>query len=69
MGTIVKKDRTGIVVLILLFAALIWEFWTLMNGVPADTISENVWRIIDGRPFIPFLAGFLAGHFFWQEKK
>lgn len=64
----VKKDLTGIVVVAALGFLLSWELWTVYNSVPADTISENVWRAIEGRPFIPFLTGFLMGHFFWQKK-
>lgn len=62
------KDRTGFVLVSALGFLLCWELWTAFNSVPSDTISENVWRAIQGRPFIPFLAGFLMGHFFWQEK-
>lgn len=62
------KDRTGLVVMTTLVLLLGWELWTVANSVPADTISENVWRATEGRPFIPFLTGFLMGHFFWPKK-
>jgi hypothetical protein len=25
------------------------------------------WAVIANRPFVPFLVGFLCGHFFWQS--
>lgn len=49
----------GVIALLLLY-----EGWTLINGTPNDTISESIWRLAD-RPLVPFLFGFLMGHFFW----
>lgn len=46
---------------------LIYEGWTLINGVRGDTISETVWRASQ-RPLVPFLVGLLCGHFFWPPK-
>lgn len=49
--------------------ALAYETWTLINKVPNDTLSEAVWLVAAKRPLIPFAAGFLCGHFFWQAAK
>jgi hypothetical protein len=46
---------------------LAYEGWTLINSTPGDTISESIWRIAASRPLVPFLVGFLCGHFFWQR--
>ena len=43
----------------------LYEIWTLVNHTPNDTISESVWKA-SRRPFIPFLAGMLCGHWFWR---
>lgn len=53
----------------LIVVGLIYEGWTLINGVPNDTISESVWRVAAERPLVPFLTGLLCGHFFWTPKQ
>lgn len=45
---------------------LIFEAYTLLNHTPGDTLSEAVWKACQ-RPLVPFLAGLLCGHFFWQR--
>ena len=45
-----------------------YEFEALRNRNDGDTISEVVWAA-NRYPLIPFLAGMVAGHFFWQENK
>ena len=46
---------------------LAYEGWTLVNQTQQDTISESIWRVTQTRPLVPFLAGLLCGHFFWQR--
>lgn len=57
---------TGLGILILGGLALALEVWALANRKPGDTISEVTWRVIYRWPFVAFLAGFLAGHLFWN---
>lgn len=45
----------------------IYEFITLRNQCEGDTISEIVWAATKTRPLVPFLAGVVCGHFFWQK--
>lgn len=60
-------DQTGIYVTLSLGGiALIYEFYAL--ATKKQLLSDAIWNMIAGRPFIPFLAGFLCGHFFWQAK-
>lgn len=59
---------TQIALVVILTLALSWEVWTLANGVAGDTLSEAVWEA-SRRPLVPFLAGFLMGHWFWQKGK
>lgn len=61
-------SATDIAILVILLLAFAWEAWTLVNKHPKDTISESVWRA-SKRPLIPFLAGMLCGHFFWQSER
>ena len=51
----------------LVLCAFIYEFAALTTARPGDTISEIVWAISAKRPLLPFLAGMLAGHFWWQR--
>ena len=60
-------NLTDKVVLGAIAALLAYEAWTLINATPNDTISESVWRVIQTRPLVPFLAGLLCGHFFWSK--
>ena len=48
---------------------LSYEGYTLLNAIPGDTLSEAVWAVSMDYPLLPFLAGILCGHFFWQRKQ
>ena len=52
-------------ILISLTSLLGLEFWTLTNNYKEDTISEVINRQSKKWLFIPFLIGFLMGHWFW----
>lgn len=55
---------------------LTYELLALSNKHPGDTISELVWTLIKGRPWLSALLcigllsafGLLMGHFFWQAR-
>jgi len=47
---------------------LVYEAYAVGNHIPGDTLSEAVWAIAD-YPLVPFLAGIVCGHFFWQRRK
>lgn len=47
---------------------IVYELVALVNRQDGDTISERTWAACD-RPLVPFLAGMVAGHFFWQQKR
>ena len=47
-------------------AIVAYEFEALRNREQGDTISERVWHA-SSYPLVPFLAGMIAGHFFWQR--
>jgi hypothetical protein len=44
----------------------VYEVWALLTG--HMTLSRAVWTMDRGQygPLLPFLAGMLAGHFFWS---
>ena len=58
------KKLTTIIILITLTGLIIYDIVIAVSG--GVTISEVVWSVLD-KPFIPFLAGFLCGHLFWQK--
>lgn len=61
--------RTTKAILVLtVLLLLVWEFYALacLDGA---TISEAVWDWSRDYPLVPFLAGGLCGHFFWQRKR
>ena len=60
-------NRTTLAWLATIAGLLVYEVYTLMNGIPGDTLSEAVW-MASGRPLIPFLSGLVCGHFFWQRQ-
>lgn len=55
------------VFLTLVGALVAYELVTLANDSDGDTISEIVWEATTQRPIVPFAAGVLCGHFFWQR--
>lgn len=61
------KPRTW-VFWVLCAALLAYEFYALATPGADDTISEIVWGL-SSRPLIPFVLGFLMGHFFWQRTR
>ena len=46
---------------------LTYEVIALIQGKPNSTLSEAVWDTEKDAPYIPFFAGVLCGHFFWQR--
>lgn len=60
---------TDLVVIALLIVGVVYEAYTLSNAKPFDTISETVWRASFNRPIVPFIAGMLMAHFFWQSTR
>lgn len=56
------------VFLTLVGALVAYELITLANDRDGDTISEIVWEATTERPIVPFAAGVLIGHFFWQRR-
>jgi hypothetical protein len=41
------------------------EAYVLLKQEPDSTESECIWSVASF-PVVPFVAGFLAGHLFWQ---
>ena len=59
--------RTAIAWIVAITGLLIYEMYTVFNGVPGDTLSEAVWKY-GQHPMIAFAAGVLVGHWFWNSK-
>lgn len=52
-------------ILVAIISLLGLETWTLTNNEKDDTISEVIQSTPHKWIFIPFLMGFLMGHWFW----
>jgi hypothetical protein len=59
---------TRVAWLVAIIGLLVYEGWTLLNSTPNDTLSEAVWEAAYTYPLLPFAAGVLIGHFFWQRR-
>lgn len=62
-------NPTDKVVLLVLFALVLWETWTLVNKRQKDTISESWWRLVYKRPLVSFAMGMLMGHWVWIPER
>ena len=63
-----EVKRTAVAWLVAIVGLLIYEGYTLGNSIPGDTLSEAVWAASHAYPLLPFLAGVVCGHFFWQRR-
>ena len=54
--------RTTIAMLIITVVILAWDLCLAMNRKEGDTISEVVRKYSQRFPMIPFIIGFLVGH-------
>jgi hypothetical protein len=64
----VKRDlrtTTGIVIGVVALGLIGYDIYVLFFG-QYSTISEWVWTHSRSYPLIPFSAGLLCGHFFWN---
>lgn len=59
--------KTNVAWVVAIAGLLVYEVYTLVNKTPGDTLSEAVWSVAE-HPLVPFLAGFVCGHFFWQRR-
>lgn len=59
--------RMRTIFLALVGGLLVYEWIALRNECEGDTVSEIVWSTTTRRPIVPFAAGVLCGHFFWQR--
>ena len=66
MNTI--KKSTVIFIVTSLVVIVAYDVWAVIAGGIESTISEVVWSWSIRRPIIPFAAGIVCGHFFWQTR-
>jgi len=59
------KTITIVGILAAIVGLLGLEAWTLSNDTDDDTISEVIQSTSHKWIFVPFLTGFLMGHWFW----
>jgi hypothetical protein len=48
-------------------AVLLYELVALNNAVDEDTITAIIRKNTEKHPMIPFVAGVIMGHFFWDK--
>jgi len=65
MGEMSEKRKTGIIIGLCGVILAAREAYVLLKSDPDATESEVIWSI-STFPMVPFIAGFLAGHLFWQ---
>lgn len=62
------KLITKYFIFVSLAAILVFDGWVWSNGGTEATISWAIFAASYDYPLIPFFAGFVCGHFFWQMK-
>ena len=65
------RNKLLTISLLLIFTALAisWDMYVYSYGDNADMISSVIWDVSAKHPVVPFLFGFLMGHFFWGKTK
>ncbi len=62
------KKATNIFILAALFIIIIYDVYAYAIGGTAATISWIIYQASKEMQMIPFAAGVLCGHFFWQMR-
>ena len=64
-------SKNKLITVFFLFAvatlAIGWDLYVYFYGENADMISNVIWKVSASHPVVPFLFGFLMGHFFWSK--
>jgi zinc transporter ZupT len=63
------KKITQIFVFVAVAIIAIYDLIAFASGGTGATISCWFWEVSKVRPVIPFAAGFIAGHLFWQDPR
>jgi hypothetical protein len=64
-----KLRRITIIIIALTVLVLgLYDIYAYVEGGGEATISVVIWENAKDWPMIPFLAGVLCGHFFWQNE-
>lgn len=67
-----KMDKRKITIYAMALAGIafiVWDVVVATNGIPGDTISEVMLDSALYKPIVAFVAGVLAGHLFWPQRK
>lgn len=64
--------KTQIITIVLIIGTIVglgaWDIYAAANEIKGDTISAIILNSSKRNPIIPFLFGFLMGHFFWPNQ-
>lgn len=67
--TVHSASVVGAWILYLVLVAIgCWDLWCLSRGRSADTVSAIIRDWAAHYPILPFIAGLLAGHLFFQGR-
>lgn len=63
------RERMRAAFVALVAGLVVYETIAVANDCAGDSVSEIVWSATTRRPIVPFAAGVLCGHFFWQRDR
>lgn len=63
------KAMTGIFIVVSALIAIGYDVWVYSHAGTEGTISYWIYDMSHDHPSIPFVMGYICGHFFWQMKK
>lgn len=61
------SKQVSITLLCLAAALVALDVVLAFDGIQGNTISQIVWSLSKQSPILPFVAGVLAGHLFWNS--
>jgi len=62
------KTKTIIVIVLTVLLLIGWDVFAILEGGKEASISSVIITYSYDYPIIPFMFGFLCGHFFWRLK-
>jgi len=62
------KKWTGLILIIVTIALIIWDVFMVGTPTQGDTISEFLLNLAWENPSVPFAFGCLMGHLFWPQR-
>ena len=64
-----KRTITQLMILVTAIVWVVWDIWVYIEFGNPSTISATLWRYSYNIPGVPFIAGLLVGHIFFQMRE